>query len=465
MSQIEISSANATEKGERATTRLSRLNEVTFWVMLGVVALAPIPFGSARGFFWGLLAFIIGTWALIYTIGVVAIRQGLRIGFERFGLQMLLMGIFCLWLVVQILPLDLVPLQLRDGVSVPLSTISVAPDATALMLVRQLTYGLFFILVLQACANETRRSLMFDVLLVITVAYGVFGLVSLQSGDTILGLEKWAYQGYATSTFVNRNSFATFLAMGGALAAARIGKLIADASLHHVNDGRPRNVRSNLIMYGLAYLFLVTVVLSTGSRMGLFVTIIGGAISATIAVRRSKRLAHLALAIPTALAIVVLAFVFYGSRVVERLGGLESSADVRSDLYWQILEMVRERPFWGYGGGTFELAFPIVHQAPVSSDVVWSMAHNSYLALWVEAGLIFGSLPIIAIGAIAIKIITAVIRRRGNLETQAIALGVIAIGAIHSLVDFSLEIPANTFVFLALLAAGTASTVNLKVTK
>ena len=47
-------------------------------------------------------------------------------------------------------------------------------------------------------------------LLLVIIACGVYALISLQSGDTILGLPKWAYLGSATGTFVNRNSFATW---------------------------------------------------------------------------------------------------------------------------------------------------------------------------------------------------------------------------------------------------------------
>jgi len=41
---------------------------------------------------------------------------------------------------------------------------------------------------------------------------------------------------------------------------------------------------------------------------------------------------------------------------------------------------------------------------------------------------------------------------------QTVAVAVIVLSAIHSLADFSLEIQANTFVFLALVACGASST-------
>lgn len=464
MSQIQITGARPAGRSSRrhAKSRLTRLNDLTFWIMLAVLALAPIPFGSARPVFWGLAAILVGCWAAAYMAAMLAMRQNLRIGLDKFGAQALLAGLFCLWLIVQMLPLGMSTIQLADGVTLPVPTISLAPGATLLMLLRQLTYGLFFFLVLQVSANENRRRLLFDLLLGVIVAYGVYGLISLHSGDTILGLEKWAYNGYATGTFVNRNSFATFLAMGGVIAAARFGKLLSDGARAHPDDGGPRHLRGNLLLYGLAFVWLAIVVLSTGSRMGFFVTAMGATLALALTLRRHKRLSVLALAVPLALPILTVVMVLYGGALFERLGDLDATNDARWDLYRQTWQLIMHRPLTGFGGGAYELAFPLVHQPPVNSDLVWSKAHNTYLALWAELGLVFGSLPLLAIALVGFRLVAAIIRKRGHLESQAIALGVLAVGAVHSLVDFSLEIPANTFVFLALLAAGAASTINLK---
>lgn len=462
MSGIEISRDAAWSATQpRPNDGLTRLNTFTFWMLLAVLALAPLPFGSARALYWAAAAVAVGGLATCYFLVVALLRAAPRIELGRFLPQAIMFGIVCIWLVVQVLPIFPVPLALSDGTSLSLSTISIAPDMTVLMLIRQLTYGLFFYLMLQVCARDQRRKLMFDVLLWIIIAYGVYGMTSLYSGDTILGLEKWAYYGYATGTFVNRNSFATFLAMGGVIAATRMGKLLSDRAEKHPSDGSIRNFRSNMLIYGLAYAFLLTVVLSTGSRMGLFVTIVGAVTAFSVTLRRTQ-LGVLALSVPVALTVAVLAMIYYGQGLFERLGSLESSANVRSDFYVQVWELILQRPWTGFGGGTFELAYPLVHEAPVNSDVVWSKAHNTYLALWSELGFVVGSLPIIAVALLALRMGAGIARKRGSIESQAIGAGVLAIGAIHSLVDFSLEIPANTFVFLALLAAGSVSTVNLR---
>jgi O-antigen ligase len=462
LSQIEISGDTSwTAAQPRSGDGLTRLNTITFWILLAVLALAPLPFGSARALYWAAAAVTVGGVATCYFIAVGVLGLVPRIALGRFLPQTIMFVVVCAWLVVQMLPVLPTPLLLPDGMTIEVSTISIAPGMTMLMLIRQLTYGLFFYLMLQASARDQRRRVLLDVLLWVIVAYGVYGMTSLYSGDTILGLEKWAYYGYATGTFVNRNSFATFLAMGGVIAAARVGKLLSDRAEKHPGDGGLPNFRGNLLVYGLAYAFLLTVVLSTGSRMGLFVTV-AGAVTAFAVVLRRTRLGLVAIAVPAGLAVAVSAMAYYGQALLERLGSLESSANVRGNFYVQVWELIMQRPWTGFGGGAFELAFPLVHAAPVNSDLVWSKGHNTYLTLWSELGFVVGSLPIIAVALVAVRIGIGIVRKRGSIESQAIGAGVLTVGAIHSLVDFSLEIPANTFVFLALLAAGAVSTVNLR---
>ncbi len=109
------------------------------------------------------------------------------------------------------------------------------------------------------------------------------------------------------------------------------------------------------------------------------------------------------------------------------------------------------------GGGTFDLAFPFVHQLPVNPDVVGDRAHNTYLALWGDTGIIFGSLPILAFLIAAARIAWRLVAGCGNWCLQTVALSVMIVGGLHSLVDFSLEIQAVTLLFLAITAIGVAA--------
>ena len=147
------------------------------------------------------------------------------------------------------------------------------------------------------------------------------------------------------------------------------------------------------------------------------------------------------------------AFLF-GEAVLDRMIDTGSALDTRTDLYRQVIDLIFMRPWTGFGGGAFELAFPIVHRAPVPFDSVWDKAHNTYLTLWAELGLIFGTIPMVILMLVTWKLLRSLMHSRRDWMSQTVALAVIVAGAVHSLVDFSLEIQANTFMFIALIAAG-----------
>src|SRR5690606_38321648 len=116
-------------------------------------------------------------------------------------------------------------------------------------------YAMLFFLVAQVSVNPHRGRQMLRFLFWVTVAYAVYGLVSLtQLGDTLLGLDKWAYLGSATGTFVNRNSFATFLAFGIAMGVAIAIELAVP------DPDRPASARAALgelvlVLVGLVFVF------------------------------------------------------------------------------------------------------------------------------------------------------------------------------------------------------------------
>ena len=89
---------------------VTRLNSITFCIVVAILALAPVPFGSARGLYWALLAVIIGLLAIAYCVTMVWVGQPLRTSTDRFRLQAAIWMITCLWLVFQIVPLIGMPI-------------------------------------------------------------------------------------------------------------------------------------------------------------------------------------------------------------------------------------------------------------------------------------------------------------------------------------------------------------------
>ncbi|MBB4053768.1 O-antigen ligase [Devosia subaequoris] len=425
-------------------------------------ALAPLPFASARPFLWALWATYVGAIAIVFFAWQLRSGASLRVNPIEFRLPAALVAVTLLMLVAQVLPIGSFLIASDGAISLTAPQISIAPGQTVLMLARQLTYALVAVLVMQIAASDNRRNVLLHGLIAIALAYGAYGLIALRLGDTILGLPKWAYLGSITGSFVNRNSFATFIGFGAILTLAHGCAIMRRQAERHKDDGLINGLLSKVILYGAAYTFLILVLIGTQSRMGLFAALAGSAVVVLATLLSIRRLGLILLIAPLALATFIGLLWLLGGGLLERIESDGFDSSTRWVLYEQILRLIALRPWTGFGGGTFEIAFPIVHTLPLPADVSFNLAHNTYLALWSELGLIGGSFLILAIAFVTVKLVTALLANHGSWTAEIAALGVIFQVAIHSMVDFSLEIPANTLVFVAILATGLATTSRTK---
>lgn len=437
-------------------------NGFALWALLVLLALAPLPFASARPFLWALWAVYAGAASIVFFAWQLRSGTELRVGPSQLKVPTVLVALTLLALVAQLLPLGSFPILSAEGAALTAPQISIAPGQTVLMLARQLTYALTAVLVLQVAVSDKRRPLFLHGLIAITLVYAAYGLVALRTGDTILGLPKWAYFGSITGSFVNRNSFATFLGFGAITALAHGCAAMKRQAERHRDDGLVTGIVSNVILYGAAYVFLLLVIVGTQSRMGLFATLAGSTVVILVTLVSIRRIGLLLLLAPLTLAVFAALLWLLGGGLLERIEAQRFDLNNRQLLYEQVQNLIALRPWTGFGGGTFELAFPIVHALPLSPDLVWSMAHNTYLTLWAELGLIAGSLLMLTVAYIAARLVWSLVKGTGSWTAQIAALGAIAQIAIHSTVDFSLEIPANTLMFVAIICTGLATTTRLR---
>ena len=140
-----------------------------------------------------------------------------------------------------------------------------------------------------------------------------------------------------------------------------------------------------------------------------------------------------------------------GTGLVERALFTFGESSERAHIYAQTWGMIGMRPLTGFGYDAFAPAFELYRQDPLVADHYVDLAHNTYLALWAEQGLVIGSIPILLTGWAAAMIVQRLRQGEGDMAVNAAALGVITLAAVHSLVDFSLEIPANVYCFLMIV--------------
>ncbi|MEX1179719.1 MAG: O-antigen ligase family protein [Cucumibacter sp.] len=450
--------------------RLTRPNALLSVAILTIVALAPVPAASNRPVFWALAALVVGLVGIGYSAMLLGRSAAPRLALRQFPLQVGIAVVIVAFLLMQALPLtwmlDAIGAHfLLGGLESP--AISIASGATLLVLLQFATYAVFYWLVLQATSNRDRALWVINAVLYVVTAHAAYALLALtQLGDPMLLFPKWAYQGNATGTFVNGNSFATFLAMGIVVGLALLLRK-GEMQLNNYRRGSPFGTGghlSALIIIFVCLLILAATLVATQSRLGTFAAATGSvAVFVAYLSRHRGRGAATLMAVGIVAVLVALgALALFGGALLERLGSLEAAADVRGQLYAQILEMIGTRPFVGFGAGAFEAAYPAFHRLPVSADVNWDKAHSTYLALWSELGLVVGSLAMLLIGWMGFRLLGVARRRDRDWASALAGFGVIIVAATHSVADFSLEIEANVLLFLAIVGIGMAGAIGSK---
>ena len=432
-----------------------RRNDLLGWLVFAVVALSPIPLGSNPPIFWAISGTLVGLVSLVYFGQVMMSGEGLRFPVRGIRLLAWLFAALVIFLLVQTVPIGVLlgPFQFASGREgeVEAQTLSLAPGSTWMMVIRMLSYGLFFLLVAQVGANERRAEKLMTFIFWSVVAHGAFGLIQLtQLGDTLLGAEKTYYQGVATGTFVNRNSYATFMAMGMAIGMGVVVQAILEISngVRRLGEALPGLAA---VIGGLLVILLALA--ASQSRMGLLSAIVAICVVILLALRWIRwssvpQLLIFGFALATAVGATLL---YFGSDLIQRIVMTEATGGGRTFIYDQTLDMIRTRTWTGYGGGAFELAFPLFQAPPLNPDFLFDKAHSTYLTLWVELGLIAGSLPIAIVALLFGAIVVQYFRIDIAVGVKIGAIGAIVAAALHSTIDFSLEMQANTYLFVAML--------------
>ncbi|MBK1794444.1 O-antigen ligase family protein [Devosia sp. WQ 349] len=440
----------------------STLNHILAIGLVTLATLAPLSLGANNASAWSINGAIVGLVALIYCLALMFTGNPLRVGLSRLIPETLLATIVGGFIIFQALPTSLwggsAALIDVDGNRYALEHITASVGMTVFSALCYFTYALFFFLVFQVSANRQRALFLAEAAFAAIIAHAVLGLIALTLwNDSLLFLEKWAYHGVATGTFVNRNSYGTFLAIGFVLGVGLT--LRAALSKRSKLGQRLPRADEKFVMVGLQLVgtvLILAALLSSQSRMGLAAALAGGSVLIIVALAKTN-LARSGLGLMVTIAFIVVsaaAFFVFGGGTLERLGSTESDSDVRQQLYAQVAQLIEAHWLWGTGAGTFELVYPLFHRWPVSPDLIWDKAHNTYLTLWSELGLVVGTLPLIIFAIIAARLLVLIKQRSEDWWLPAISLSALVVVATHSLVDFSMEIQGVVLMLLFVVGLG-----------
>lgn len=255
------------------------------------------------------------------------------------------------------------------------------------------------------------------------------------------------YEMRASGTFICPNHFANLLAMGMCLA---LGLLLAPGT-----GGVLKAIS------GYCFLLFCPVLVLTQSRSGVLGAGAGlGTLLLLAAFRKSRRLFVVAiLVVPLLLAAAGWGVWRYGPNMKERVAmavsGVQAGTDQRLICWSDTLEMIQQRPVWGWGGGSYRWVEPRFQSYHWRSTVLY--AHNEYLQAQTEYGAVGVALMLAFVGTAVLKLVRRAARparpRNGILAASAVA--VLVCGGVHAFFDFNFHIFADSQFLLLVL--GTVS--------
>jgi O-antigen ligase len=199
----------------------------------------------------------------------------------------------------------------------------------------------------------------------------------------------------------------------------------------------------------------ITAILFTHSRAGALsvasgVLVLFTAVTLTKAVRLRR--------ITGVILIIAIAgysfFSLSGKAVSDRMADAGYSLSDRLNYYVLVMEEIKERPMIGIGYGNYPDASWKIRDQSVKKH--WDKVHNTYLESALELGI---PMTIVLFGTLLIAALVCLfgVRARNRNEIYpSIGLAVITIVGIHSLVDFSIQIPAVAITFSLLLGVAYA---------
>jgi O-antigen ligase len=420
------------------------LDKIIYLAVLVLLVLTPLPYGSVETWsiaLWEILVFgVMGLWALL-----TVVEGKLKITFNPLAWPMLALLILA---VIQILPFV-------AGTEGERQTISFSSFATFQFAIKLLASICFFLLFATFVNNDERRMMAVKVIIAVCSIIAIVGI-----GQAYIGRLFW--QRGTFGPFVNRNHFAGFLEMGVALAGGlMVGRVVKQIWL---------------AVYASCALAMCAGIGLSASRGGVLALAAELVFLALIAIptffhsrqqdkaRRAGFLIRSAAALLIGAGAIAGAILLVGSEGLvanfsqiqaETVGELPAGERFsRRDIWRATTELIKDHPLTGVGLGAFQFAYTRYDQSSGIQRV--EQSHNDYLQIVADGGLIGGAIALVFVILLFVRGFSTL--QTHNRQKRAVVMGALAgcfAIAVHSFVEFNLQITSNAQLFLALAALAT----------
>jgi O-antigen ligase len=325
--------------------------------------------------------------------------------------------------------------------------ISVSPPDTLRGLAFLVAFSLLALAVFRELGEGRWRRRLLRTVMFTGLALSVVALLQAVSPEPrrLYGVWQPRWDWAVFGPYVNRNHFAGYLVMAAALSVGFALEALARLRAAWATSRRGLLLLGEAEGLALARAAAVVMVIVAGlvasqSRGGVSAFALAALLMPLATPRRR----------PTALAVAVL--VALGVLWIG-LGGVLQAFEVRGirgsrlDLWRDMLPMVPRFPVFGVGWNAFATAYPW-YQTVWKTEWIGE-AHNDYLQVWLDGGLV--GLALVA-GLVGLVFRAALARARRS-PVELGLFGALLGLALHEIVDFNGQIPANAATGIALAAA------------
>lgn len=450
------------------------LARAAFWLFAALLVWAPFPLGSNRPWAWMILEVGLFAAGALWTAGWMRGQAG---SLDLLKSAWPALAVFAVW--VAYVALYWIPLPAgwvralspesaaMHGLAAAYApdggrtaTLSVDPNASFVHWLLTCAWFTAFFLTL-ALANTRRDARLLALAMVaaglVQAFYG--GLMHLTGTNLEIFGAFINHAAQASGGYVNRNNLAGLLEI-----TLAIGIGVMMGALQETGRRTWRQFLRDTAQLVLSFkaplrIFLIVMVVAlvmTRSRMGntaFFSSLLIAGTVALILSRHATRSTVVLIASLIVIDIFVVGAWFGVEKTVERIQQTtQKDIEERVEPTVYAMEMARDYPLFGSGPGSFYTAFTRYRGSDIKP--FYHHAHNDYTQFLVEYGAIgaalIGSLPVWAL----VLAVLALSRRRDPLARGfafSVLMGVSAL-AIHSTVEFNLQIPANALMFTVLIA-------------
>lgn len=444
----------------------TRVSAASF-LLYGVAALAPVPFGSTDIAAIGFWCFLLGIAVCVAPIEEVPVRRlglfflplGLTLGAYAFVLHEQLSANP---LIARPHPLWIEGARILDAQIAP--SVSIARNLPFFALGNSLLCLLALVCGFLVGADEKRARRLIRIVAWAGAVLAVYGIVAHVVDPTrILWRPKLQYETVLTATFVNRNTAAVYFG-----SCAVIWFVFLARSIRRRAHGRALNWRflfgdllrglpPRMVLECAALLVCLAAMFMTASRAGAAVSLLGLVLAWAVLFRDTlSTRSGFYIGFGSAAFVVVALLQVMGAGVIGRLEIQGADEGGRLQTYLTTLQMISDHPWFGTGLGTYMWAHPAYRSPELPIWGIWDRAHSTPLELAADLGVPFATIVVLDWLIVLGVLVRGLRVRQRGLVVPLVALCVSMIALLHSMIDFSLQIPGFAVIVFALAGAGMA---------